>query len=89
VSEFKAEVRDRDVQPLRVVWRGGSGFAFLNFRTIEDAEQALAALEGLHISDHSLRVEMAKSNNNSSQRRRRVASASRSDGAGDEVGHSE
>jgi len=26
VSEFKAEVRDRNVQPLRVIWRGSSGY---------------------------------------------------------------
>lgn len=88
VSEFKAEVRDRDVQPLRVVWRGGSGFAFLNFRTIEDAEHALTALEGLHISDRSLRLEMAKSNNPPG-RRRRQASASRSDGGGDDGAQSD
>ena len=81
VSDFKAEVRDRDVQPLRVVWRGQSGFAFLNFRTVEDAEHALSALEGLHISDRSLRLEMAKSQ--ATGRRRRHASPSRSDGGGD------
>jgi len=84
VSEFKAEVRDRDVQPLRVVWRGQSGFAFLNFRTVEDAEHALSALEGLHISHRSLRLEMAKSQG--AGRRRRNASPSRSDGGGDDGG---
>ena len=87
VSEFKAEVRDRDVQPLRVVWRGQSGFAFLNFRTVEDAEHALSALEGLHISDRSLRLEMAKSQ--AAGRRRRNASPSRSDGGGDDGAQSD
>ena len=87
VSEFKAEVRDRDVQPLRVVWRGQSGFAFLNFRTVEDAEHALSALEGLHISDRSLRLEMAKSQGTA--RRRRNASPSRSDGGGDDGAQSD
>ena len=87
VSEFKAEVRDRDVQPLRVVWRGQSGFAFLNFRTVEDAEHALSALEGLHISDRSLRLEMAKSQGTG--RRRRRASPSRSDGGGDDGAQSD
>ena len=88
VSEFKAEVRDRDVQPLRVVWRGQSGFAFLNFRTVEDAEHALSALEGLHISDRSLRLEMAKSQG-AGRRRRNAASPSRSDGGGDNGAHSD
>jgi len=50
VSEFKAEVRDRNVNPLRVLWRGNNGFAFLNFRTLEDAELALEALHGLQVS---------------------------------------
>ena len=54
-------MRDRNVQPLRVIWRGSSGYAFLGFRTQEDAEQALEALDGLHIDDHDLRLEMAKS----------------------------
>jgi hypothetical protein len=50
VSEFKAEVRERKVNPLRVLWRGSSGFAFLNFKTVEDAETALEALSGLQVS---------------------------------------
>lgn len=50
VSEFKAEVRERKVNPLRVLWRGSSGFAFLNFKTVEDAETALEALNGLQVS---------------------------------------
>ena len=50
VSEFKAEVRYRNVNPLRVLWRGNNGFAFLNFRTLEDAELALEALHGLQVS---------------------------------------
>lgn len=82
VSEFKAEVRDRKVQPLRVVWRGASGYAFLGFRTVEDAEQALEALEGLNISEHSLRLEMAKSTG--VRRRPRGAPRSGDSGGGDD-----
>jgi len=59
------------VQPLRVVWRGSSGYAFLGFRTMEDAEQALEALDGLHIDDRDLRLEMAKSNRGERDRERR------------------
>jgi hypothetical protein len=82
VSEFKAEVRDRNVQPLRVIWRGSSGYAFLGFRTMDEAESALEALDGLHISEQNLRLEMAKSS--SGRRRRRGGGAPRSaDGAGD------
>ena len=61
VSQFKSRVRERMVNPLRVLWKGNFGFAFLNFKTHEDAEQALAALEGLSISDRTLKLEMAKS----------------------------
>jgi len=49
VSEFKAEVRERKVKPMHVMWRGSSGFAFLNFRTVGDAELALEALSGLQV----------------------------------------
>lgn len=61
VSQFKVKVRERKVTPLRVLWRGSSGFAFLNFRTQQDAEEALVALEGLQISDRALKLEMARS----------------------------
>jgi len=54
VSEFKAEVRDHNVNPLRVLWRGNNGFAFLNFRTLEEAELALEALHGLQVGVVSL-----------------------------------
>lgn len=70
VSQFKIKVRERKVTPLRVLWRGSSGFAFLNFRTQQDAEEALVALEGLQISDRALRLEMAKSGSERVQRPR-------------------
>lgn len=90
VSEFKAEVRDRNVQPLRVIWRGSSGYAFLGFRTMEDAEQALEALDGLHINDHDLRLEMAKSSGSGGGRdRRRRRENPRSSGGGDDHAASE
>jgi len=89
VSEFKAEVRDRNVQPLRVIWRGSSGYAFLGFRTMEDAEQALEALDGLHIDDHDLRLEMAKSSGGGGRDRRRRRDNQWSSGAGDDHGASE
>jgi len=90
VSEFKAEVRDRNVQPLRVIWRGSSGYAFLGFRTMDDAEQALEALEGLHINDHDLRLEMAKSSGSGGGRdRRRRRENPRSSGGGDDHAASE
>ncbi|ESO02138.1 hypothetical protein HELRODRAFT_94411 [Helobdella robusta] len=61
VSQFKTEVRERKVNPLRILWRGYSGFAFLNFKSMQDAEDALVALEGLHINDKAIKFEMAKS----------------------------
>jgi len=42
------------------MWRGSSGFAFLNFKTKGEAEEALIALEGLHFDDRNIRLEMAK-----------------------------
>ena len=58
VSQFKAEVRHRNVNPLRVQWRGNNGFAFLNFRTLQEAEFALDALRGLQVSDDFMAVIM-------------------------------
>jgi len=89
VSEFKAEVRDRNVQPLRVIWRGSSGYAFLGFRTMEDAEQALEALDGLHINDHDLRLEMAKSSGGGGRDRRRRREPWSGGGGGDDHAASE
>ena len=85
VSDFKGEVRDRKVNPLRVMWRGSSGFAFLNFKTRQEAEDALVALEGLQIEDRSLRLEMAKERerSNGGPRRRRQRGDSRSGGDDD------
>ena len=59
VSQFKSQVRNRQVNPLKVLWRGH--FAFLNFRTLEDAERALTALEGLSLCNRTVKLEMAKS----------------------------
>lgn len=89
MSEFKAEVRDRNVQPLRVIWRGSSGYAFLGFRTMEDAEQALEALDGLHINDHDLRLEMAKSSGGGGRDRRRRREPWSGGGGGDDHAASE
>jgi len=81
VSDFKGEVRERKVNPLRVTWRGSSGFAFLNFKTKLEAEEALVALEGLHFGDDEkgLKLEMAKERERNGGRRR-VRGDSRSGG---------
>jgi RNA recognition motif-containing protein len=64
------------------MWRGSSGFAFLNFKTKQEAEEALVALEGLHFDDRDLRLEMAKERESNESgggsRRRRQRGDSRS-----------
>lgn len=60
VSTFKSEVRGRDVDPLRVIWHGGNGHAFLQFENSDLMESALQALEDLNINGKKLRVEEAK-----------------------------
>ena len=59
VSTFKTEVRGRDVDPLRVIWHGGNGHAFLQFDNDELMESALTALSELDINGKKLRVEAA------------------------------
>ncbi|XP_052764362.1 methenyltetrahydrofolate synthase domain-containing protein-like [Mya arenaria] len=60
VSTFKTEVRGREVDPLRVIWHGGNGHAFLQFENSELMESALSALGDLNINGKKLRVEEAK-----------------------------
>ena len=62
VSTFKTEVRGKDVDPLRVVWYGGSGHAFLQFQNADLMESALEALAELDINGKKLRVEEAHQN---------------------------
>ena len=62
MSTFKSEVRGKDVDPLRVVWYGGSGHAFLQFQNSELMESALEALADLDINGKKLRVEEAHQN---------------------------
>lgn len=63
VSEFKSEVRGCDVHPIRLVWRGGRGFAFLHFQSADNANSAVKALAGLEIDGRELNVELARQNN--------------------------
>lgn len=84
VSQFKIKVRERKVTPLRVLWRGSSGFAFLNFKTQQDAEEALVALEGLQISDKALRLEMARSGSEKMRRPRGARLNDQRDSQGEE-----
>jgi hypothetical protein len=67
VSEFKGKVREQKVDPLRVIWHGGSGHAFLQFEKSEEAEDALKALEGLILNGKEVKVEMS---NNSRGRKK-------------------
>lgn len=62
VSAFKTEVRGKDVDPLRVVWYGGSGHAFLQFQNQDLMDSALEALADLDINGKKLRVEEAHQN---------------------------
>lgn len=57
VSEFKQEVRGRDVAPIRVMWRGANRHAFLFFEEEDDIEDAIAKLEAFEISGKPLKVE--------------------------------
>ena len=59
VSEFKVKVRERGVQPLHVVWRGGNGHAFVVIENKDDADGVVKALQGLSIKDKDLRIELS------------------------------
>ena len=53
-------IRERDVNPLRVIWHSGAARTFLLFTSQEEAEKAVKALDGLSIMDRAVRVELAK-----------------------------
>lgn len=71
VSEFKTEMRGCDVHPVRLVWRGGRGFAFLHFQSADNANTAVKALCGLEIDGRELNVELARQDNRPRQRKGR------------------
>lgn len=59
VSEFKAKIREKNVNPMRVVWRGNNGFAFLMFQEEAELNKALENLSGLKIDDKEIKVDMS------------------------------
>jgi len=59
VSDFKRQVRDKDVNPLRVLWRGTNGHVFIMFQTMDETEDALRKLENLSINDKEVKVALA------------------------------
>uniref|UniRef100_A0A3Q2UP56 Methenyltetrahydrofolate synthase domain-containing protein n=1 Tax=Fundulus heteroclitus TaxID=8078 RepID=A0A3Q2UP56_FUNHE len=61
VSELKAALRERKAAPLRLTWQGAQHRAFLDYSDPQVADQALEALQGLCLNDHSLQAELAKS----------------------------
>lgn len=90
VSEFKTEMRECDVHPIRLVWRGGRGFAFLHFQSSDNAHSAVKALCGLEIDGRELNVEMARRDNSRPRRSRGPKEALSSESANQEsTGNSE
>uniref|UniRef100_A0A3P8TAD0 Methenyltetrahydrofolate synthase domain-containing protein n=1 Tax=Amphiprion percula TaxID=161767 RepID=A0A3P8TAD0_AMPPE len=61
VSELKTALREREAAPLRLTWQGAQHRAFLDYSDPQAADQALEALQGLCLNDHSLQAELAKS----------------------------
>ncbi|XP_023139051.2 methenyltetrahydrofolate synthase domain-containing protein isoform X4 [Amphiprion ocellaris] len=83
VSELKTALREREAAPLRLTWQGAQHRAFLDYSDPQAADQALEALQGLCLNDHSLQAELAKSQRGSkrsgqSSRRPRPSTAPKS-----------
>ncbi|XP_077978647.1 methenyltetrahydrofolate synthase domain-containing protein-like [Glandiceps talaboti] len=60
VSEFKTTIREHNVFPIKVVWHGGRGFAFLHFTESDKADEAVVIVNTLTVQGSNLRAEMAK-----------------------------
>lgn len=72
VSEFKQQVREAiQMQPLRVVWKGPNGFAFLSFAKSLEANEALSKLNGMKVLNRELKVELAQKRDRKPSERRR------------------
>jgi len=59
VSELKNELKSQNVNPARLVWHGGRGFAFLHYQTTDTAKEAVSVLEGKELDGREIKVEMA------------------------------
>jgi len=79
VSSLKVSIREREVQPLALIWHGGSGHAFLLFPEEDAANDALTKLTGIEMNGKALRIEMA----NRRRRSRSRSKGSESKGDGD------
>lgn len=80
VSQLKVGIREREVNPLALIWHGGSGHAFLLFPGDDDATDALTKLDGLEMNGKQLRVEMANRRNRNRSKGRSSDSESKGDG---------
>ncbi|XP_078675438.1 methenyltetrahydrofolate synthase domain-containing protein-like isoform X2 [Branchiostoma floridae x Branchiostoma belcheri] len=60
VSNFKNHLRESNINPLRVIWKGNRGFAFLEFKEASDVDEAVKKLQELEISGKKVTVERAK-----------------------------
>lgn len=67
VSALKAELRSHNVNPIRLVWHGARGFAFMHFQTTDTAKEAVDVMNGKELDGREIKVEMA---NNERPRRR-------------------
>jgi RNA recognition motif-containing protein len=74
-------MRGCDVHPVRLVWRGGRGFAFLHFQTADNAHTAVKALAGLEIDGRELNVELARQDNRRNRKNRQPREAASSESA--------
>ena len=80
VSEFKQQVREAiQMQPLRVVWKGPNGFAFLSFAKSLEANEALSKLNGMKVMNRELKVELAQKRERKFSERRRESKESGED----------
>lgn len=67
VSALKTELRAMNLNPVRLVWRGARGFAYLHFQTEDNAKEAIETLFGREFDGREAKVAMA--NNDRSRRR--------------------
>lgn len=59
VSELKSKIREKNVNPLRVIWNGAKCYALLQFPKLNEMEAAFDSLHDFEINGKKLKIEIS------------------------------
>lgn len=59
ISELKSKIREKNVNPLRVIWNGAKCYALLQFPKMNEMEEAFDTLNGFEMNGRKLKIEIS------------------------------